>query len=239
MKHNIGMKHYMKAEWELYKRNRANLILGLCGLFVFCLLLLFSGIGTTRYVVGVSIVGFVVFWFFLIGWYLSPASYWANRQKTVIPTEQVVLVHGENKRTYLKIRLVVLCVLYLAAVSVIAVMQIPAALIAGGRYSLWGFGLQVMASTALMFLNIAMLYLAPSRTYPITIPAWVGFCGGIAGGILAFCENKTKEEAFDKFLVMLLIAVPLGLASILYRWIRTIGEERGGFRKKKPVSEGR
>lgn len=220
------MRDYIKAEWGLFKKNKAVIIGGFCGIFLLCLLLLFSGVGTAYYANTIAIVAYVVLLFFLIAWYLSPASHWVNRQKIVIPTEQIVLVHGESKRTYLKIRMLVFMVLYFGMVLVIAGMQLPAFLIGGTQYSLWRFGIEVVGFTAFAWSVLPVLYLLPSRWLFLGIPGWAGFCGGLAGGLLSMATRKTEQQGFEQLCVVAVAGVTLGALAMLYGWCKAIGEER-------------
>ena len=96
------MNRYIKAEFELFKRQTGNLIGGGCLLFVFALLLLLSGVGGSLYCAYVTIIGYVAYLFFNLAFFLSPASHWINRKKVIITSEQMVLSLGESKRTYVK-----------------------------------------------------------------------------------------------------------------------------------------
>ncbi len=69
------MIQLLKAEFGLCRKNRANFIIGACLLFVYCLLLMFSGVGGVKYAASVSLIGFVVVAFFLIPWFFSPSSF--------------------------------------------------------------------------------------------------------------------------------------------------------------------
>ena len=75
------MMQYLKAEFGLCRKNRMNFILGACSLFVYCLLLLFSGVGGVKYTASISLVGGVTVLLFVIPWFLSPASFFQNRKK--------------------------------------------------------------------------------------------------------------------------------------------------------------
>lgn len=222
------MKQYIKAEWELYKKNTVIIIIALCVLFLFALLLLFSGVGGVYYSAVVSLVGYVVFLFFIMALYLSPASFWRNRQKVAIPSEQLLLTLGESKRTFVKIRLVAFFSLYLAMILLITIMQIPAYLIGREQYSLWYFGTEVVVLTALAFLSTLVLYIFPARWLPLAIPGWTGFCGGLAGSFLGDLHDLGEvEKIFSELCIFGGIAVIVGLSSMVYRYIKTIKEERG------------
>ena len=223
------MKQYIKAEFALMKKNRVTLVIGFFGFFVYLLLLLFSGFGVPYYVMGTSIVGYVVFLFFMITLYFSPASYWMGRQKIVIPTENIIRMLGESKRTYLKIRLLALAVMYFGMVSVIGVMQIPAALIAGSGYSLYVFGVELLAFTTLLCLNMAVMFIAPARSYMLVIPGWAGFCGGFVGGLMGIMGEKSMKQVCERMVVVTAVTgVFFGIA-VLYRYLKTVAEERGGL----------
>ena len=230
------MNRYIKAEFELFKKQKGNLIGGSVLLFVFALLLLFSGVGSTLYCAYVTLVGYVAYMFFNLAFFLSPASHWINRKKVVITSEQMVLTLGESKRTYVKNKLFFYLAGYLIMLLLIAVMQIPAALIAGEAYSIWGFFLEVIIFTAVMFMSFFVLFVVPTNAFLLTIPGWCGFCGGFVGGYFGVMEGLTKEETFDRFLITAVIGVAVGVLSVTYRYVRTIAEERGGLWMKKPVA---
>ena len=230
------MNRYIKAEFELFKKQKANLIIGGCIVFVFMLLLLLSGVGGSGYCAYITIVGYMAYLFFNIAFYLSPASYWQNRKKVVITTEQFVLTLGESKRTYVKNKLFFYITQYLVMVLLIAVMQIPAALIAGESYSIWGFFLIVEVFTAAVFMSFFVLFVVPARAYLFAIPGWCGFCGGFVSGYFGAFGDLTKEEAVDRFLWKALFGVAVGVLAFTYRYLRTMVEERGGLRVRKPAT---
>ena len=230
------MNRYMRAEFELFKKQKGNLIGGGVLTFVFALLLLLSGVGNTLYCAYVTLVGYVAYIFFNLAFFLSPASHWINRKKVVITSEQMVLTLGESKRTYVKNKLFFYLAEYLMMLLLIAVMQIPAALIAGDAYSAWGFFLEVMIFTALAFMSFFVLFVVPAKAFLLAIPGWCGFCGGFVGGYFGVMEGLTKEEAFDRFFIKAVIGVAVGVLSVTYRYVRTIIEERGGLRVRKPVT---
>lgn len=222
------MKEYIKAEWELCKKNTAIIIIALCVLFLFALLLLFSGVGGVYYSAMITFVGYMDFLFFIIALYLSPASFWRNRQKVAIPSEQLLLTLGESKRTYVKIRLLAFFSLYLAMILLVVIMQIPAYLIGRERYSFWCFVTEVVVLTVLAFLTTPVLYIFPARWLPLALPGWTGFCGGLAGGFLGDLHDLEEvEKTFGKFWMLGVIAGAVGLFSMAYRYIKTIKEERG------------
>ncbi len=227
------MKQYLKAEFLLYKKQKGNIIIGCCGLIVYVLLLLFSGVGGTYYNLSTSIVGYVVFLFFSIAMYLSPASYWIERRKVVVTSEQLVLTLGESKRTYWKIRMVAYIAFYLGFVGLISLLQIPAALIAGASYQIWNYVLELVVFTCVVFLFIPVLFLVPAKAFLLAIPAWSGFCGGFCGGMLSRTRQLSKQQATYKFLPFMIGAFVVGLLCIMYRYWRIGCEERGGIRRKK------
>ncbi|MBR6536626.1 MAG: hypothetical protein IKT67_05450 [Lachnospiraceae bacterium] len=230
------MNRYIKAEFELFKRQTGNLIGGGCLLFVFALLLLLSGVGSGMYCVYITLVGYVAYLFFNLAFFLSPASHWINRKKVIITSEQMVLSLGESKRTYVKNKVFFCMVQYLLTVLLIAVMQIPAALIAGDAYSVWGFYLEISVFTALVFMSFFVLFVVPSGAFLIAIPGWTGFCGGFVGSYFGMMSALSKEEAFDSFFWKAIVGIIVGVLSVGYRYLRTIVEERGGLRVRKPVA---
>lgn len=220
------MKQYIRAEFELFKKQKGCLIGGLCVLFVFALLLLFSGVGNAFYCAAISVVGCIAYLFFVVAVFLSPASHWVNRKKILITAEQMVLMLGENKRTYFKIRLLACGVFYAVVLFVITVMQLPAALITGGRYSLWGYVLEVLIVTAVVFLGFVVLFLFPSGVLAYTIGGWGGMIGGFTGGYFGVFAEGTKAQGVERFWMKALFCVGIGLVTVLYRWIRILREER-------------
>ncbi|MBE5929487.1 MAG: hypothetical protein E7268_00310 [Lachnospiraceae bacterium] len=229
------MNRYIKAEFELFKKQKGNLIGGGCLLFVFALLLLLSGVGGSLYCAYVTIIGYVAYLFFNLAFFLSPASHWINRKKVIITTEQMVLTLGESKRTYVKNKLFFYLTEYVIMILLIAVLQIPAALIAGEAYSVWSFYLEVTVFTALVFMSFFVLFVVPSGAFLIAIPGWSGFCGGFVGGYFSRLAEMTKEEAFERFFWKAIVGIIVGVLSVGYRYLRTIIEERGGLRARKPV----
>lgn len=231
------MKHYIKAEFELFKKQFGCLIGGACVLVLFAILLLFSGIGGAFYCAAITVVGCIGYLFFVVAIFMSPASHWENRRKILITAEQLVLTLGESKRTYFKIRVLACGVFYLGIVGIIAVMQIPAALIARDFYSIWGFALEVMIFTAVVFLGFVVLFLLPSRAYAYSIIGWSGMVGGFAGGYFGLFSEGTKAEAVESFFVKMLVCVVIGVLAVLCRWILILREERGGLFIKKQGNE--
>ncbi|MBQ9766917.1 MAG: hypothetical protein IJW37_02270 [Lachnospiraceae bacterium] len=226
------MKQYIKAEWELYKKNTVTLIMGFISLVVYAILLLFTGVGGAHYAAAVSLVGYVVFLFFFMMLYFSPASFWKNKSKVAIPTEQLLLTLGESKRTFVKIRILALFVGWFGMMLLIALFQIPAFLIAGEAYSLWYFGIELMAVTAFVFLTMPAFALLPHRVLNWALPGVCGFCGGLAGGLIGDAEDfEEAEEAFGMFAMVAIVGVALGLLCMLYRYVKTVRDERRGLRK--------
>ncbi len=86
------MMQYLRVEFGLCKKNKACFILGICWMFVYCMLLLFSGVGGIKYAGAISVFGFVGVLFFLIPWFLSPASFFQNRKKISISAEHMALM---------------------------------------------------------------------------------------------------------------------------------------------------
>lgn len=228
------MKQYIIAEFELYKKNKVNIIIGFCGLFLYAMFLLFSGIGGMYYSATISIIGYMDVLFFLIPLYLSPASYWRNRQKVCIPSEQLLLTLGESKRTYIKIRILAFTVLYFSMLCLTAFMQIPAYLIAGEQYSLLYFGTEAAVVTAFTFFTLPVLFFVPHRFLTVGIPLWAGFCGGFAGGYLGEVSDFVdKREIIWQLIVIVAVTVTIGMVSMGYGYLKAIRDERGGYRKPK------
>ena len=221
------MKQYIKAEFALFKKNTFNVIAGCCGLFIYAMLLLFSGIGSTGYVTVISLMGYMAFLFFIMALYFSPASYWKERQKVCVSTEQMVLNLGESKRVFVQIRILAFFSLYVCMLILIAFMQFPAFLIAGEGYSVLDFGIEVVVLTVFVFLTVPVLYLVPARWLMIALPGLTGFSGGIAGGIMGGSMATIDADGiFTTFLVTAGITVAVGLLSVAYRWWKTIRDER-------------
>lgn len=233
------MRQYIKAEFELFKKQFGCIIGGACLLALFAILLLFSGIGGAFYCAAITVVGCIGYLFFVVAIFMSPASHWENRRKILITAEQLVLTLGESKRTYFKIRLMACGVFYLGIVGIIAIMQIPAALIAGNNYSLWGFGLEVIIFTAIVCLGMVVLFLLPSRVFAYSVMGWSGMVGGFIGGFFGVFTEGTKAQAFDRFFVKTLVCVAIGVLAVVCRWILILREERGGLFIKKQGSKAK
>ena len=231
------MKQYIKAEFELFKKQFGCLIGGACLLVLFAILLLFSGIGGAFYCAAVTVVGCIGYLFFVVAIFMSPASHWENRRKILITAEQLVLTLGESKRTYFKIRLMACGVFYLGIVGIIAAMQIPAALIARDFYSLWGFCLEVIIFTAVVFLGFVVMFLLPSRAFAYSVMGWSGMVGGFVGGYFGVFSEGTKAEAVDRFFVKMLVCIAIGVLAVVCRGILILREERGGLFIKKQGSK--
>lgn len=217
---------YLKAEIGLCKKNRANFILGACGLFVYCLLLLFSGVGGVKYVALISLFGWIDLLFFLIPWFVSPISYFFNGKKICVSSEHMALMLGESKRTFLKIRILVCVASWFLLLCVIAVMQIPAYLIAREQYSFFIFGTEVMAVTGFTFLSVIVLFLCPGHRLMLGVPLWSGFCGGIAGAQISGVAGVPEKTVFQQFAVIAIIGTAVCVVSVAYRYRKTIWEER-------------
>lgn len=228
----------LKAEFGLCRKNRANFIIGACLLFVYCFLLLFSGIGGVKYAASISLVGFVVLAFFLIPWFFSPASFFQNRKKICVSAEHMALMLGVSKRTFVKTKILV-CILHcMAIMGIVAVMQIPAYLIAGEQYSLTVFWTEITSVVGFSLLSMVVLFLSPSHKLTVTFLLWSGFCGGLAGGILG--DMHDIEDLSEVINMFEGIAVLGSIAFLLaggYRYFKTVCEERRGLKKKKTAGE--
>lgn len=221
---------YLKAEFNLCRKNRANFIIGACGLFIYCLLLLFSGVGGVRYAASISMFGFVTVLLFLIPWFLSPASRFYNRKKISISSEHMALMLGESKLTFVKNRIIVCLLHWFLLLCVVAVMQVPAFLIAGEKYSLSIFIIEIMAVTAFNLFSMIILFLCPEHKLMLGIPLWSGFCGGFVGGftggVFGDFERITEKEVVRMYVIIAVICAVLFAISVLYRYIKTVVEER-------------
>lgn len=229
---------YLKAEFGLCRKNTGSFILGICVLFAYCLMLLFSGVGGVRYAASISLFGFVDVIFFLIPWFCSPASFFQNRKKIAVSTEHMALMLGESKRTFVKTKIVI-CVLHcVLMVCVITIMQIPAYLIAGEQYSPMVYWTELVAVVGFSLLCMVILFLCPSHRLTIGLPLWSGFCGGTAASVLG--DLKDMSEDMDVFRVLVVIAIVGSVSfalAVLYRYIKTVCEERRGLPKKQTVGE--
>lgn len=226
------MKQYIRAELAIHKKNGRNPIFAFSGLAVFVLLLLFTGVGEAGYCVAVTLVGGIDFLFFMLVWYLSPAFVWRNKQKVCVPTEQLLLTLGESKRTYVKIRIFVFFVLYFGMLLLIALMQLPAFLLAGEKYTILYFGIEVVGVTAFLFWMAAILFFISRQWLILAVQAGAGFGGGFMSSMMEDF-GETKQEDFRKLCVYAAVAVTVGLLGMGYRYLKTIREERGGGRRKK------
>lgn len=232
------MIQYLKAEFGLCKKNRANFIIGACLLFVYCLLLLFSGVGGVKYAAATSLLGFVTVWFFLIPWFLSPASYFRNRKKICVSAEQMALMLGESKRTFIKTKILV-CVGHCALMAgIISLMQIPAYFIGGERYSLLSFGTELVTVVGFSFLSMVLLFVCPGHRLTLGIPFGCGVCGGLAGGLIGDMQDFTeKKDVFEMFATVAIFGVIAFIIAVLYRYLKTVCEERKGLPKKRGDGE--
>lgn len=232
------MIRYLKAEFGLCRKNRANFIIGAVLLFVYCLLLMFSGVGGVKYAASVSLVGFVVIAFFIIPWFFSPAAFFQNRKKICVSAEHMALMLGESKRTFVKTKFLI-CVLHcVAMVVIIAVMQIPAYLIAGEGYSLPVFWVECTAVLGFSLLSMVVLFLSPGHRLTLMFPVWSGFCGGLAGGILGdMHEIEDVNQVIHMFDGIAIIGGAAFLMAVLYRYIKTVREERRGLPKRQTPGE--
>ena len=232
------MISYLKAEFGLCRKNMGSYILSICVLFAYCLMLLFSGVGGMRYASSISLFGFVDVIFFLIPWFCSPASFFQNRKKIAVSAEHMALMLGESKRTFVKTKIVI-CVLHCILMAcVITLMQIPAYLIAGEQYSLMVYWTELMAVLGFSFLCMVILFLCPGHRLTIGLPIWAGFCGGTAASVLGDLQDMSEEE--DAFRMLVIIAIVGSVSfvlSVLYRYIKTLCEERRGLPKKQAIGE--
>ncbi len=232
------MIQHLKAEFGLCRKNRANFIIGACLLFVYCLLLMFSGVGGVKYAASISLIGFVVVAFFLIPWFFSPSSFFQNRKKICISAEHMALMLGESKRTFVKTKILICILLCVLITCVIALMQIPAYLIAGEQYSPAVFWTEIVAVLGFSLLSMVILFLCPSHRLTVGFPAWSGFCGGIAGNILGDMQDFTDvKEVVNLFEGVAVIGGVAFLLAVVYRYIKTVCEERRGLPKKSTAGE--
>lgn len=232
------MIQFLKTEFCICRKNRVNYIIGVCSLFLYCMLLLFSGVGGVKYAASISIFGFITIWFFLIPWFLSPASYFQNRKKIVVSSEHMALMLGVSKRTFVKTRIVVCVGHCVLMAGVIALMQLPAFLIGGERYFLLNFATGVVTVVGFSFLSMVVLFVCPSHRLVLGIPIWCGFCGGIAGGLLGDMQGFVdRTDVFDLFAAVAVIGTLVFILAVLYRYIRTVCEERRGLPKKRRIGE--
>lgn len=229
------MKQYIKAEFELYKKNYGIIIGGAVILFIYLLLLLFSGVGGTNFGTGITLVGFLAMLFFYMILYFSPVSFIQNRQKVTISAEQILLCLGESKRVFIKIRLLAFFVFLGAILAITAVMQLPAYLIAGEQYSLLVFGIQELQLFAFCMLFLPFSILLPSKNLTLTFSCCAGFCGGIFGGMLG--ESVGSKDGLTDMLIeyaiLAAVAVIFSVISIVWRFARLSREERGKKQKAR------
>ncbi len=145
---------------------------------------------------------------------------------------------GESKRTFVKTKIII-CVLHCVGIAcVIALMQIPACLIAGEQYSLSVFWTEIVAVLGFSLLSMVILFLCPSHKLTIGFPAWSGFCGGIAGGILGDMQDfEDVKEVVNLFEGVAIFGGAAFFLAVLYRYIKTVREERRGLPKKPTAGE--
>lgn len=222
------MKQYMKAEWELYKKHRGKLITGVCLLPFYMFSLIFTGIIGPDCFIFCTLLGTSMLIAFLTPMYFFPRERLWNRRGCVT-MEQVVLTLGESKRVFLQIRLLAWGILILGMVLFSAVMQIPALLIAGKQYSFFYFLIEIFNILTLFFALLIPICLLPYRYLFLGMSPWVGFCFGIETSVLMSMAEEgiqEKERAYGAAVLALIFFILAGCA-FLFRYIRTIREERG------------
>ncbi len=222
------MKRFLKAEWELYKKNTGRFIAAMVCLFAYTFLLLFSGIFRYEYVAFVSMMGFLAAFLLWLPLYICNFG-----RKTGVSTEQFLLCLGETKRIYLQIRLVAVLVLLFGMLLLTALMQIPAALLAPESYRITFFLSEASILTADICAAGMMAWLVPSRYVLLVLPGWVGFHCGIMAGFLSGTEKEEMSSVFSGIYVYALLMVALFIGAYLFRYLRTVRQERG--RKKDRI----
>lgn len=226
------MKQYIKAEWELYKKNYYLLIAGGAAVFLYGLFLMFSGIMEQIHVAVSAMIGIIALLFFLIPMYFSPVHFLQNRKKQNVAAEKMVLALGESKRIFLQVRLLGWGVLYFGIVLFTAVMQLPALLIARGSYRLSGFAIELCVLSAFFFASLIPPCLVSCRSLLKVWSVWIGVQCGILGGY--FSDGGVEEESMVRVLaVWALFWFVIAAVSFLFRYCRTVREERGGKEKKR------
>lgn len=224
----------LKAEFKLCRKNRANFILGAVVLFIYCLLLLFSGVGGATYAAMISLIGFVTIMLFLIPWFMSPASMFQNRKKVCISSEHMAQMLGISKRTFVKNRIIVCLIHWGLMCCIISVLQIPAGLIAGDNYSVEIFLAELLSVMGFSCFTTIILFLCPGDKLTLGYPLWSGFCGGFAGGyiggVLGELETITMSDVARLFCPLALIGMVLCGGAVLYAYLKALREERRGVK---------
>jgi len=227
----------LKAEFNLCRKNRANFIIGACMLFIYCFLLLFSGVGGIQYAATTSIFGYVTVLMFLIPWFLSPASMFLNRKKICISSEHMALMLGISKRNFMRNRIVICLFHWLLMICVITVLQVPAWLIAGEQYSLSLFFAEVLSVIGFSGFAMAILFLCPGQKLTLGLPLWSGFCGGFSGGYIGSMAEDMPEfldySVLRFFVIMAVAGIIVFAVSVLYGYWKALREERRGCAKKQ------
>ncbi len=120
----------------------------------------------------------------------------------------------------------------------VALMQIPACLIAGEQYSLWVLWTELVTVLGFSLFTMVILFLCPSHKMMLGLPLWSGFCGGIAGGILGDMNDMTEDiDVFWSFAAIAIVGSVAFILAVLYRYIKTVCEERRGLPKKSVAGE--
>ncbi|MCH5273343.1 MAG: hypothetical protein J1E35_06695 [Lachnospiraceae bacterium] len=223
------MKRYMKAEWEIYKKNRGNLFMGFGLLFFYMIFLIFTGLMGPSGLVFCTILGNITIISFLLPMYFFPTGRRWGRKKWIVTTEQAVLTLGESKRIFLQIRLIAWGILLLGMVLFSAVMQLPALLIAGKQYRIFYFFVEIFSILAFFFAFLIPICLLSYRYLLLGMSIWAGFSSGVmTSGLTSMAEDGIQEER-QAYVAMAeaLICFILAVCAFLFRYIRTIREERG------------
>lgn len=226
------MRQYIRAEWGLYRQNRMKLIVGGAFLFLYGLLLLFAGIMEEHHIAIATMAGYIAIVCFLFPLYFAPVEFWISRRKQRLSTEQLVLMLGESKRIFLLIRLCAWVVLYFGMLLFIAVIQLPAALIARGSYGISCFAIEVSLFSMFFFSILIPLCIVQFR-YLLFI--WSSFIGFQAGIMIGYFDGDGEESLLPKAAVLAAFWFVLAAAAFLFRYFRTIRQERGGRRNASEI----
>lgn len=219
------MRQYIRAEWGLYRQNRIKMIVGGAFLFLYGLLLLFAGIMEESYIAIASMAGNIALLWFLVPLYFVPLEFWKSWRKKGLSTEQLVLMLGESKRIFLLVRLCAWGVLYFGMLLFTAVMQLPAALIARGSYGISCFAIEVSLFSMFFFSILIPPCIIHFRYLTFVWSVFIGFQAGMMSG---YFEGDGEESLLPEVAVLAVFWFVLAADAFLFRYFRTIRQERGG-----------
>lgn len=219
------MRQYIRAEWGLYRQNRVKLFVGSAFLVLYGLLLMFAGVMEDYHIAIATMAVDAAVVAFLFPLYFIPVEFWKSRRSKGLTMEQLLLMLGESKRIFLLIRLLAWIALYFGILLFTAVLQLPAALIAGESYGISCFAIEV-SFFSMFFFSILIPPCIIHFRYLTFI--WSGFIGFQIGMMAGYFEEGGEENLLPEAAVLAVFWFILAAAAFLFRYFRTIRQERGG-----------